>query len=144
MRHGEAGEAARDFDRALTAAGRAQATRSASALKRAGAAPATIWHSPYRRTEETAQLAAEVFGVRLVMDERLVPGGHGETVATWLLSERQGGLVVAHMPILPAALAALTGAHASFTTAGVAHITVVGGHATLVGLYTASFLEHVR
>ncbi len=143
MRHGEAADAARDFDRPLTARGRAQALSSAQALKRMGAAPAVIWHSPYRRATETAQIVGGVFGVRLVEDARLVPDGHADDVARWLMNERGGGCVVAHMPILPLTLQALTGAAASFSTAGVAHLTVNGGHALLVGLYAASALEHV-
>jgi phosphohistidine phosphatase SixA len=56
------------------------------------------------------------------------------------MTRRQGGMVVAHMPILPEILHRLTGAGSSFSTAGVAHLVVMGGHAALAGLYPASAL----
>jgi phosphohistidine phosphatase len=143
MRHGEAAEAARDRERSLTARGRAQARTSALALKALGASPPRLWHSPYRRAVETAVIVGEVFGLTPVVDERFVPDGDGDACARFLLGERQGGLVVAHMPILPATLHALVGAEASFSTAGVAHVAVMGGHAVLVGLYAAAALERL-
>jgi len=141
MRHGEAADAPRDRDRPLTARGRAQARTSAQGLKALGASPTRLWHSPYLRAAETAAIVGEVFGLVPIVDERFVPDGDGDGCARFLLGERQGGLVVAHMPILPATLHALVGAGASFSTAGVAHVAVMGGHAVLVGLYSAAALE---
>lgn len=143
MRHGEAADASRDRDRPLTARGRAQARTSALGLKALGASPARLWHSPYLRAAETAAIVAEVFGLTPSADERLVPDGDGDDVARFLMGERAGGLVVAHMPILPATLHTLVGAGASFSTAGVAHVAVMGGHAVLVGLYSADALERL-
>jgi phosphohistidine phosphatase SixA len=108
-----------------------------------GAAPPRLWHSPYRRAAETAAIVAEVFGVDPLEDDRLVPDGDGSIVASALLAERGGAMVVAHMPILPAILHELVGAGASLSTAGVAHVAVVGGQAVLVGLYSAASLERV-
>jgi phosphohistidine phosphatase len=141
MRHGEAADAPRDRDRPLTARGRVQARTSAQGLKALGASPARLWHSPYLRAAETAAIVGEVFGLPPTVDERFVPDGDGDDCARFLLGERQGGLVVAHMPILPATLHALVGAGASFSTAGVAHVGIMGGHAVLVGLYSAAALE---
>jgi phosphohistidine phosphatase len=143
MRHGEAADAPRDRDRALTARGREQARTSARGLLALGAAPPRLWHSPYRRAAETAAIVAEVFGVAPLEDDRLVPDGDGVVVAGALLAERGGAIVVAHMPILPAILHELVGAGASWSTAGVAHVAVAGGQAILVGLYSAASLERI-
>lgn len=143
MRHGEAADAARDRDRPLTARGRAQARASALGLRALGAGPPRLWHSPYLRAAETAAIVGEVFGLSPIVDERFVPDSDGDDCARFLLGERKGGIVVAHMPILPSTLHALVGAGASFSTAGVAHVAVTGGHAVLVGLYTAAALERL-
>lgn len=143
MRHGEAAEAARDRDRPLTSRGREQARTSARALLALGASPPRLWHSPYRRAAETAAILGDVLRIDPLVDERLVPDGDAAVVARFLMGERGGGVVVAHLPLLPATLAELVGAGASFTTAGVAHVAVSGGHAALVGLYSAACLERV-
>jgi phosphohistidine phosphatase len=146
MRHGEAEEAIRDRDRPLSPRGRAQARSSALGLRALGAQPRVLWHSPYLRAVQTAAIAAEVFGLTggaVVEDDRLIPDGDAGLVARFLVGGRTSGLVVAHMPILPSLLLALTGGAATFTTAGVAHVTVVGGHAVLSGLYAAHALEHM-
>jgi len=66
MRHGPAEDRAptgRDFDRALTVAGRAVVGRAAGALRDARAqAPARVITSPYRRARETADLVAAALG----------------------------------------------------------------------------------
>lgn len=146
MRHGEAGEAARDADRPLTAKGRAQAESSARALRALGAVPPVLWHSPYRRAVETAGIVADVLGLRgaMIEDERFTPDGSVPAAAMAVLKARQGVLVVAHMPILPGIVAMLCGSPCTFTTAGVAHLDVTGGAASLAGLYPARTLEHLR
>jgi phosphohistidine phosphatase len=146
MRHGDAQDATRDRDRPLSAKGRAQARSSALGLRHLRAMPSVLWHSPYLRAAQTAAIAAEVLGLTggaIVEDDRLTPDGDADAVARWLLADRRAGLVVAHMPILPSLVLALTGGAATFTTAGVAHLTVVGGHAVLSGLYSATALEHM-
>ncbi len=146
MRHGEAGEAMRDAERPLTARGRAQAESSARALLALGAAPPVLWHSPYRRAVETAQIVAGVFGLTSAMieDERFTPDANVAAAAMAVLQARRGVIVIAHMPILPGIVSLLCGSPCNFTTAGVAHLDVAGGGANLIGLYPARTLEHLR
>jgi phosphohistidine phosphatase len=140
MRHGDAAEAARDSERPLTTGGREASAASARGLMALGASPPRILHSPYVRAAQTAAIVAEVMGVSAEVDARLVPHGDADDVATFLMEQRQGVMLVAHMPILPEILHRLTGAGCAMTTAGVAHVVVVGGHASLMGLYAASAL----
>ena len=61
MRHGPAEDVAasgRDFDRALTGAGRARVVRVAEVLKREGEIPSTVWTSPLARARATAEIVA--------------------------------------------------------------------------------------
>lgn len=66
MRHGPAEDRApsgRDFDRALTHAGRAVVDRAARALHQARAGtPVRVLSSPFRRARETAELLSKVIG----------------------------------------------------------------------------------
>jgi phosphohistidine phosphatase len=144
MRHGEAADAWRDAERPLTPHGRAQATSSADALLRLGAAPSVIWHSPYKRAAETAAIVASTLQLDVVVDDRFTPDADPLIAARTILSARSGVLVVAHLPILPSVVTVLCGGPCSFTTAGVAHLDVIGGAASLVGVYSASTLELLR
>jgi phosphohistidine phosphatase len=144
MRHGEAADAWRDAERPLTPTGRAQATSTANVLLRLGAAPTVIWHSPYKRAAETAAIVATILQRDAVVDERFTPDADPLVAGRALLAERSSVLVVAHLPILPAVVAALCGGTCSFSTAGVVHLDVVGGAAALVGVYPASTLELLR
>lgn len=67
MRHGPAEDRApsgRDFDRALTPAGREVVDRAARALQaRLGSAPARVIASPYRRARETADRVTLILGI---------------------------------------------------------------------------------
>jgi phosphohistidine phosphatase len=148
MRHGEAGESSRgDAFRPLTARGRAQASSSAKGFLKLvppAARPTTIWHSPYLRAAETAALAAAVLGVGCVEDERFTPDASPDVAAAALLQgARARVLVVAHLPILPALVFTLGGGRVDFGTATIAHLGVTGGAAVVVGLWSASHLEHL-
>ena len=104
-----------------------------------------LWHSPYRRAVETAEIVADVLGLTtLVEDPRFIPEASASAATMALLTARKGVIVVAHMPILPGIVSLLCGGPCSFSTAGVAWLDVVGGAATLTGLYPASTLEHLR
>ena len=62
FRHGVAEDTARtDFDRRLTPAGRAEVSRMAELMYRAGYRPGCILHSPLVRAVQTAQAIAERF-----------------------------------------------------------------------------------
>ena len=79
LRHGiaEPRLAGRDHpDRPLTSAGRQRTQRVMAALVQRGLRLDRLLSSPYRRALQTAELALEVgLAPRLVVDERLQPGG---------------------------------------------------------------------
>lgn len=143
MRHGEAGEAPLDVDRALTAKGHAQARASAEGLVRLQVKVPVIHHSPYLRACETAAVVAAVFGARLVVSDGLTPSSSPELALASLLKLRHGAFVVAHVPILPALAELLCGARLHFPTAGVAQIVVHGGTGVLDRLWSCEELERV-
>lgn len=147
MRHGEAGEAARDRDRALTEKGRADAARMARFLRAANVVVDGLWHSPYVRAAETAAIVGDVLGVagdQRLDDDRFTPDASPHTGAQALFAARatypRGLLLVAHLPILPGLVNALGGGLVSFSTAGCSHLKLMGGSAVLVGHYNPDYL----
>lgn len=78
MRHGPAEDVAdtgRDFDRVLTASGRARVLRVAEVLLADGDAPTMLQTSPLLRTKETAALVASACKLPdATIAERLAPG----------------------------------------------------------------------
>ena len=143
MRHGEAGEARVDAERALTPRGRAQATATATGLLRLGIAVPVIRHSPYRRATETATAVAAVLGSTLVVDDRFTPSSSPDVAVDALLAERTGTFVVAHLPLLAGIVEQLVGARVQFATASVAHVVVDGGTGVLAGFWSSAGLERV-
>jgi phosphohistidine phosphatase len=78
LRHGIAEDSRaglRDFDRALTPEGSEKLRRVLDRARAAGAAPAVILSSPFRRAIQTAQAAAEVFRypAKIVQTRALTP-----------------------------------------------------------------------
>lgn len=113
MRHGPAEDRAptgRDFDRALTHAGRGVVDRAARALHEArGGAPLRVIASPFRRARETAELVSAVIGAAapelhdaLAADADLPLALVGEVHAT-------GGdtILIGHQPIVEELVRAL-------------------------------------
>lgn len=109
LRHGDAvdrltGGYARDDDRPLTAAGRAEARDAARALARLGEAPALVLTSSLVRAVQTATLAAEE--LRSARDpeicDALAPGGSPQAIVEALiaLGSPASALLVGHMPDL--------------------------------------------
>ena len=107
MRHGPAEDVAgsgRDFDRALTAAGRTRVARVAEVLKREGEIPATVWTSPLVRAKETAALVAAICGLPGPpgVAEALAAGSDGRAFLDGLLEVGAGGdasvMLVGHEP----------------------------------------------
>lgn len=62
----------------LTAEGRAQVRRSVEAARASLAEPVSVISSPLLRARETAEIAAELCGATLHIDERLIERGFGE------------------------------------------------------------------
>jgi len=83
-RHGEAGDAASDRERELTRRGVDDVTRGARRFcevldRRDLPAPDAIWHSPWRRTTQTAAILADAFPRAAV--ERCAAVQPGATIA---------------------------------------------------------------
>lgn len=109
MRHGPAEDRApsgRDFDRALTPAGRAVVTRAAALLAerhagRPGPAPRVVV-SPLRRAQETAALVAAHLGAPepATHDELGADFGVPEALVASLRAEGADALLVGHQPFM--------------------------------------------
>ncbi len=113
-RHGEAGSAARDEVRALTARGRGEVVamgRDYSAWSGVSAhGPISLLlHSPYWRTVETAELLVELLrpGSREV-DPSLAPGAYPEFFSEWHYAGHEHIVMVSHQPFLSQAIALWT------------------------------------
>ena len=119
LRHGIAEEAhggMKDADRALTPEG---AKKLQSVLRRARAVnvqPSIIVTSPYRRTRETAKVAAEILdgGSTLLESRALTPESSPEAVWDAVRAHKGEGqlMLVGHEPLLSAVYAYLLGSPA--------------------------------
>jgi phosphohistidine phosphatase len=111
-RHGEAGSAARDYDRRLTPGGCDDISRGVSTFaeicsKRGLPLPTHIAHSPWIRTTSTAELiAVGLQQAELVSVDELQPGSNKERVEAYLqeqwFSDEQVEhlLLVSHQPLV--------------------------------------------
>lgn len=116
LRHAIAEDAAPgqpDRDRALVPEGRKKLREVLAAAKSAGVAPSLIVTSPYRRAEESAQIAAKELGYRdhLVVSDALIPGGEPADVWTELRSYQSENevMLVGHEPLFGQLFAYLLG-----------------------------------
>ena len=146
MRHGPAEDDAasgRDYDRALTAAGRDRVTAVAKALVEAGEAPYAILSSPLVRAVETAELVAEATHLTQITreDKKAQMGGATGGVevrrelgmgteklallAELVRSGRKRVMVVGHEPDLSMLVASLVGVHPALAS-GMGKAMVVG------------------
>jgi phosphohistidine phosphatase SixA len=102
VRHGQAGEAALDGERALTARGRADAERLAQWCAALAVAPAEIRHSGLLRAAQTAEILAAALapprGVRAVRG--LAPEDDAASMAEELAHEHDALVLVTHMPFV--------------------------------------------
>lgn len=112
----------------LTETGRAQAREAAVRLR--GAPVRTILSSPARRTVETAEIVADVLGLPVGLDDRLVERGRDETVeavrsrlADLLRDRGDGLLVVSHGDTIAIAVEHLTGAPCDIPQNAQVHVT---------------------
>jgi phosphohistidine phosphatase len=109
LRHAEAGEAARDEDRELTAHGRDQADAAAAGIKWLDLGLTRVISSPLPRATQTAQPAARALGLSLETTEALAPG-HGPSDALALLTRHDDSvLLVGHEPQLSGVVRLVTG-----------------------------------
>lgn len=120
-RHGEAGPAAEDRLRELTARGERDIGRGAQRLRaicerREVPLPDALWYSRWRRTTRTAELiAAACPGLSPVSEEALIPGCSPADVERVLEPLWQGGtpprhlVLVSHQPLVSRLVDFLTG-----------------------------------
>jgi phosphohistidine phosphatase len=114
IRHGSAEDrAATDFDRALTARGRAEAAAAGERLASLPTRPDCVISSPLLRARQTAEVVARRIGFSgsIDSDDALVPDAPPSGVRDLLarLGERRHVVLIAHEPILSAACSLLTG-----------------------------------
>lgn len=103
LRHGEAAHmtaAMSDRDRRLTPQGRQDLAVQAEYLFSQHPGPLRIFHSPYRRTRETAELVNQYYQVNLEPMPELVPSGNAITVINNLLGIEEDLLLVTHLPLI--------------------------------------------
>ncbi len=104
MRHGPAEDHAasgRDFDRKLTASGRARTDLVAQELARRDEYPKRVISSPLRRALETAEIVVAALRLDLDLERRqeLAPGGDALSLVRSLASEgARRVLLVGHEP----------------------------------------------
>ena len=104
VRHGDAVPMLDDEKRPLSAAGRNEAENVGWFLKRMVVKPRFIFHSTLMRANETAQLIASVLNCADVLQERqgLRPNDETDNWISELESEPDHGIIVSHLPFLPA------------------------------------------
>ena len=100
VRHGQAGAAASDSVRTLSAEGRAEVAKLGVFIARAGIRVDAVWHSPKIRARETAQLLVETGKLGGALEERagLLPEDDPADVASELEVTNEDVCVVGHMP----------------------------------------------
>lgn len=104
MRHGPAEDQARsgrDFDRKLTASGRARTELVAHELGEQGEEPKRIVSSPLARTIETAEVVVAALKLKLTVEprEELAPGGNAMGLVRELAAEgARRVMLVGHEP----------------------------------------------
>lgn len=148
IRHGHAVSDAIGGDpaRPLSPQGRADIAAVARALRAFGFKPELVWHSPYLRTTQTAQLLADALAPRsVVAADAFTPESDAAHAARALgAATARCHIVVSHMPLLPALLLELSGARVEFGTGTVAHLRVFGPRTVaLLGLWSAHHLALV-
>lgn len=149
VRHGKAASDAPGGDaaRPLTDEGRVGIAAMARGLAAFGFRPDALWHSPYTRAAQTAEILAQALSpATVVVEGALTPVSSPARAAQAIVQAQARCLVVvSHMPLLPQLTVELVGARVDFGTGTVAHVAVLGPHGSaLLGLWTAEQLARVR
>lgn len=125
MRHGAAepeSDAVENRNRRLTEKGIRGAGKTADMLRHfLKGSRLTIYTSPYRRTKQTAEIAAEVCGGSIQAAEELLQSAWGP-VAAHCISGSGPILLVGHQPFLQSYLMTVAGAALKFAPASAAVI----------------------
>jgi len=115
LRHGQAGDREEwqgdDAKRPLTADGKKRMQREATGIKALKLPLTLILSSPLTRARQTAAIVAEVLGVPLTDDERLVPGFGPAALRGILQAHRKAAalMLVGHEPDFSETVSQLTG-----------------------------------
>ena len=141
-RHGPAEDTAtsgKDFDRALTPAGRERVREVARKLKTEDEEPRVIMTSPLVRALQTAEVIASELGIARVETTReLAPGGDGLSLFRTLVSQkRKRAMLVGHQPDLTILIEDVLGAPFSHD---MLKGMVVGLRAEEAGVATVRFI----
>lgn len=124
LRHAEAGEAARDEDRTLTAHGQAQARAVAAGVAWLAPGLSVVLSSPLPRAAQTATPLARALGLPVETAAALA-GGQGPDAALTLLQGRgETILLVGHEPQLSGLVHLFTGGRMHMRKAMLARIEV--------------------
>ncbi|MCW8885686.1 MAG: histidine phosphatase family protein [Motiliproteus sp.] len=112
LRHGEAGYASNDAERTLTENGRQQTVDSLHKVRERIKGLDGIFASPYRRAQESAQIAKQQLELdcKIVECSQLVPEASPQQLLEWLQSQQQDLLLVGHNPLFTRTLNLFIGA----------------------------------
>ena len=121
LRHGDAEDGAGkpDADRELTEKGEQQSVNAGRALKKLGIELDVCLTSPKVRAKRTAELACDVLGAEVEVDDRLA-GGDFDPLE--VAAGRGEVMLVGHEPDFSSAVALVTGSRVKFKKGGVAAI----------------------
>jgi phosphohistidine phosphatase len=121
LRHGdaEAGEGKPDGDRELTEKGERQSIYAGRALKKLGVELDSCLTSPKVRAKRTAELACDVLGAEVEVDDQLA-GGDFDPLE--LAAGRGEVMLVGHEPDCSQAVALVTGSRVKMKKGGIAAI----------------------
>jgi phosphohistidine phosphatase len=124
VRHGDTVPEERDPTRPLSEKGRKEVEKTARALLQEKANIEEIWHSTKLRAKQTAEIIAQMLGVKNVIEkEGLKPFDPPAPIAEMLKTTNKTILIAGHMPFL-ADLAGLLGKEVEgFESGGVVKIT---------------------
>ena len=102
-----------DKDRALTPRGIEDVEHQARLIFKE-TSPLTVFHSPYVRARQTAEIIHKTAASELHEFPALVPSGQVEKVVDLFLGEDGDILLVSHMPLVAELVSAITGERAPF------------------------------
>lgn len=110
MRHGEAtNKAQADAERPLTDGGRQDVADMFDRFKQDLLCVEAIWTSPYRRAQQTADIASSTFGKSVITQNSLTPAGNPKEVMAQLRELSQPVLLISHQPLVGTLLDMLAG-----------------------------------
>jgi phosphohistidine phosphatase len=120
LRHGDAADGSPDAERPLTDKGERQARNAGRALKRLGVEFQAVFTSPKVRARDTARIACEELGCK-VIEEPALQGGPLDVRE--IVGDLDEVLLVGHDPDFSMAVHSLTGAQVRMKKGGLAGIS---------------------